>query len=237
MTETGYVRSGPARHTPREGTRPVVRAGWCGEGLALLALAALAVLLFWRLALTNLIVGRGDLFFYFYPYRDYASAAVRVGRVPLWNPYLFMGAPFLANSQAGFFYPFNLALAWMPVERMVNASIVLHAVLAAVGAYLWGRAGLGLTRPGAWLAGLLYGLGGYFVAQVEHLNQIQVLAWLPWLLWLFQWRAGWGGFLRAAGMALIIAHKETNYRLLNEVLYTAGQAQFGQFKFAVIKRE
>lgn len=39
------------------------------------------------------------------------------------------------------------------------------------------------------------------------------------------------------GMALVIAHKETNYRLLNEVLYTAGQAQFSQFKFAVIKRE
>jgi hypothetical protein len=195
MIEKSYGRSGP----------PAVRAGWRGEGLALLALAAVAVLLFWRLALTNLIVGRGDLFFYFYPYRDYASAALRAGRLPLWNPYLFMGVPFLANSQAGFFYPLNLALAWLPVERMVNASVVLHAVLAAAGAYLWGRARLGLTRSGAWLAGLVYGLGGYFVAQVEHLNQIQVLAWLPWLLWLFQWRAGWEGFLRAAGMAFIVA--------------------------------
>lgn len=39
------------------------------------------------------------------------------------------------------------------------------------------------------------------------------------------------------GMALVIADEETNYRLLNEVLYTAGQAQFSQFKFAVIKKE
>ena len=36
------------------------------------------------------------------------------------------------------------------------------------------------------------------------------------------------------GMALVIADKDTPYRLLNEVLYTAGQAQFGQFKFVVI---
>jgi hypothetical protein len=141
------------------------------------------LLVFWRLALTDLVIGRGDIFFYFYPYRDFASAAVRAGRVPLWNPYLFMGAPFLANSQAGFFYPLNLALAWLPVERMVNASILIHAALALAGAYLWGRAGLGLGRWGAWLTGLCYGLGGYFVAQVEHLNQVQVLAWLPWLLW------------------------------------------------------
>jgi len=39
------------------------------------------------------------------------------------------------------------------------------------------------------------------------------------------------------GLALVIAHQDTNYRLLNEVLYTAGQAQFAQFKFAVIKKE
>ena len=100
------------------------------------------LVVFWRLALTDLIIGRGDIFFYFYPYRDFASAAARAGRVPLWNPFLFMGAPFLANSQAGFFYPLNLALAWLPVERMVSASIVVHAALAATGAYLWGRGGL-----------------------------------------------------------------------------------------------
>jgi hypothetical protein len=110
----------------------------------------------------------------------------------LWNPYLFMGVPFLANSQAGFFYPLNLALAWLPVERLVSASILIHAALAAVGAYLWGRGGLGLGRPAAWLTGLCYGLGGYFVAQVEHLNQIQVLAWLPWLLWVYEWRGARG---------------------------------------------
>lgn len=37
------------------------------------------------------------------------------------------------------------------------------------------------------------------------------------------------------GLALVIADRNTPYRLLNEVLYTAGQAQFGQFKFAVVK--
>jgi len=152
------------------------------DGLALLSLGGLVVLFLWRLALTDLIIGRGDLFFYFYPYRDFAAAAARAGRVPLWNPYLFMGAPFLANSQAGFFYPLNLALAWLPVECMVNASLVIHTVLAATGAYVWGRGGLALGRPAAWLSGVCYGLGGYYLAQVEHLNQVQVLAWLPWLL-------------------------------------------------------
>ncbi len=184
------------------------------DGLALLSLGGLVALFLWRLALTDLIIGRGDLFFYFYPYRDFAAAAARAGRVPLWNPYLFMGAPFLANSQAGFFYPLNLALAWLPVTRMVNASLVIHTALAATGAYVWGRGGLALSRPAAWLSGVCYGLGGYYLAQVEHLNQAQVLAWLPWLLRVASpWhcppgqvgeRRGAGSVFRMAGLAAIM---------------------------------
>ena len=37
------------------------------------------------------------------------------------------------------------------------------------------------------------------------------------------------------GVLTIIADNETEYRLLTEVLYTAGQAEFQKFKFAVIK--
>lgn len=37
------------------------------------------------------------------------------------------------------------------------------------------------------------------------------------------------------GVLTVIAHGETPYRLLTEVLYTAGQAEFQKFKFAVIK--
>jgi hypothetical protein len=39
------------------------------------------------------------------------------------------------------------------------------------------------------------------------------------------------------GTALVIAHRETPFRLLSEVLYSAGQAEFAQFRFTVIKRE
>ncbi len=37
------------------------------------------------------------------------------------------------------------------------------------------------------------------------------------------------------GVLTIIAHEETPYRLVTEVLYTAGQAEFQKFKFAVLK--
>jgi hypothetical protein len=156
-----------------------------GDWLLLLSSAAVIVLVFWRLALTDLIIGRGDLFFYFYPYRDYASQSILNGRVPLWNPHLFMGVPFFANSQAGVLYPLNLLVAGLPVARQVNFSLVVHAVLAGCGTYLWARTRLRLGRSGSFLSTLVFAAGGYLVAQIEHLNQFQVLVWLPWLLWIY----------------------------------------------------
>ncbi len=43
--------------------------------------------------------------------------------------------------------------------------------------------------------------------------------------------------LQFKGLLTIIADKRIPFRLLTEVLYTAGQAEYGAFKFAVIKEE
>ncbi|GIV84261.1 MAG: hypothetical protein KatS3mg052_1268 [Candidatus Roseilinea sp.] len=158
----------------------------CGSAVRLLgrlAWPSLLVLLVlgatWKLTLGDRIIARGDLLLYFYPLRDYASQAIREGRLPLWNPYTFMGAPFLANSQVGFFYPFNVLTAWLPVERAVSWNIVLHLAIAALGAYALARRGFALSRLAAFAGAVTFGLGGYLGAQVEHLNQLQALAWLP----------------------------------------------------------
>ena len=39
------------------------------------------------------------------------------------------------------------------------------------------------------------------------------------------------------GTALLIAHRETSFRVISEVLYSAGQAEFSQFRFTVIQAD
>src|SRR5258708_16473741 len=147
------------------------------------AVAALLVLLFfWKLAFTNLILARGDTFLYFYPYWDYRAPALLAGHLPLWDPLLFMGAPFLANSQAGVLYPLNWPLALLPAPQAVKLPIVMHLAIAALGVYAFARRGLSQSALGACLAAALFPLGGYLTSQVEHVNQLQGLAWLPWLV-------------------------------------------------------
>ena len=153
--------------------------------ISLILLAAvlpgIILLFFNKMAFSNLILARGDTFLYFYPYWHAAAVALREARVPFWNPSIFMGAPLLANSQVGFFYPLNWPL-WFFLETpyAASAAILLHNVIAAAGAYFLARRLLLLGRSGALVAALSFALGGYLTAQVEHINQLQGLAWLPW---------------------------------------------------------
>ena len=124
------------------------------------------LLFFWKLAFTNLIFARGDAFLYFYPYWDYRARVLLSGHLPLWNPYLFMGAPFLANPQAGVLYPLNWPLVFFPVPLAVKISILAHLILALVGAQLFARRALGQSSLAALLSALLFTLGGYLTAQV-----------------------------------------------------------------------
>ncbi len=188
-----------------------------GRALGAIALLALiAVVLYRQIALTNLILSGGDAFTYFYPYRAYAAQMVQSGRMPLWNPYLFMGAPFLANSQAAVLYPLNLALLWLPAPKIVAWSIVLHVAMAAAFAYLYARQCIRLSIPAAFLAAAAFAFGGFVSGQVEHVNQLNVSAWFPLLLllWDLRSRARWPALLGAGvtvGLGLLAGHTQSSY--------------------------
>ena len=202
-------------------------------------LPVLLGIFFNKMAFSNLILARGDTFLYFYPYWDAAADALRNGRIPLWNPHLFMGAPFLANSQVGFFYPLNWPV-WLllPTPYAVSASILLHLLIAGVGAYLAGRQMLGLGRWGGLVTAVLFALGGYLTAQVEHINQLQGLAWMPWFLWVaarvFRSRLGnrWVlvgqgafGFALLFSLQLLAGHTQTSF-ITGIMLITWGAAHW-----------
>jgi len=186
-----------------------------------LAIGGLVLLFFHKMVFSNLILARGDTFLYFYPYWQAAAEALGNGRLPLWNSSLFMGAPLLANSQVGFFYPLNWPV-WLllPTPYAVSAAIVVHLVIAGWGAYLAGRRALGLSVWAAALTAVLFALGGYLTAQVEHVNQVQGLAWLPWFLAVLgngrvqDWRAGLKRALAVSvlfALQLLAGHTQTTF--------------------------
>ena len=178
--------------------------------LACIGLLTLAVLaFFWPILLTEAWIprGGGDLVSFLWPMYRFAARSLRSGTVPLWNPYLYSGAPFAADNQSGLFYPVNLvtfALLGTPSYPVMEGLVVLHIWLAAVGTYAMLRS-MRLRPSAAVLGGLAFALSDLFVTHIGNLNLNATAAWLPFALGashraLRRGRVGW-----AVGAGAIVA--------------------------------
>src|SRR5579871_4297693 len=96
-------------------------------------------LVFTAALLWPLCIGRtlywGDILLYFHPMASFARESLRQGRLPLWNPYILCGQPFLGNPQMGVFYPTSLLLCFLPVWCYLNLTSLLHVFLCGVFTY------------------------------------------------------------------------------------------------------
>src|SRR5258708_713319 len=80
-----------------------------------------------------------DFYMYNFPLIEAAFEMLRQGTVPLWNPYIYSGMPFLASIEMGILYPPNWLHLIVPSERAFCLLYVLHALLAASGTWLYVR--------------------------------------------------------------------------------------------------
>jgi hypothetical protein len=154
--------------------------------LDLIAIGALALLnlgFFWQVLFDRAMMpaGGGDLASFLYPMYGFASESLRAGHLPLWNPYLFSGMPFAADIQSGLFYPINLLFELAGGSfsyTNMQALAVVHYVLGGAFAYLLARS-LGASRLAGMIGGIVWMWSGFMVAQLGHLNMVEVAVWLP----------------------------------------------------------
>lgn len=123
----------------------------------------------------------GDAMLHHQAWRHLLRSYLEQGELPLWNPHLLTGTPFLAGGQAGLLYPLGLPLSWGNADFMAALYVLLHLVLAGLGMYGFGRA-LRLQVWPACLAGLTYALGGFTFTHAVFPTVIATAAWLPLLL-------------------------------------------------------
>ena len=88
--------------------------------------------------------------------------------------------------------------------------------MAATFAYLYARQSIRLSMPAAFLAAAAFAFGGFVSGQVEHVNQLNVSAWFPLLLllWDLRSRAQWPALLGAGvvvGLGLLAGHTQSSY--------------------------
>jgi hypothetical protein len=195
-------------------TSTAANSRWQSAWLALrpdlvLILAPLA--LFFDPIFTGRALYWGTPVLQFVPWRWLAWEQLRQGFLPIWNPLNGMGAPLAANYQLALFYPPGWlsylfaaiggapALAWSQ-----GLLIALHLIWGSLGMARLARR-LGLTGLGPVVAGLAFGLGGYWVGRVGFFSMIWVGAWLPWVIWAASAIAAPGRSVQAGGRWLSLS--------------------------------
>jgi hypothetical protein len=179
-----------------------------------------ALLFYYPLVFLGRVLVDYDAFVYFYPQRVYLARSLLAGKLPLWDPDLFLGAPFLANPQTAVLYPPSWLFLLGPVHAVYTAQLVLHAFLAAFFTYLLARHTFGVLPLAAAVGGLAYAFGGFAVGQVGHLNQISAAAWLPAVLLAYDRfvvtrRAYWIALgAMALALQLLAGHPQETYMSL-----------------------
>jgi hypothetical protein len=120
-----------------------------------------------------------------YFYRAFYRNALLAGRLPLWNPYVGLGRPFLSDIEAQTFYPPNLLVLPFGVRIGAALLLILHQAIAICGGACLARKLGAQTVPG-FLAGVGMALASPFTARLAT-GMVPVyflLCWWPALLWL-----------------------------------------------------
>ncbi len=166
---------------------------------------------FWRVLFAGAFVpaGGGDMAAILYPIYHFAQENLRQGIIPLWNPHLYAGIPFVGHIQSGPFYPPNLLLFLLTPEvtyRSLEYLLIAHFWLAGVLMYVMLRnldgrrqtadgsdlsavhrppSTVQLSRPAALLGALVFMFNDFNLTHIGNPNMVAVGAWLPLALLLF----------------------------------------------------
>ena len=152
----------------------------------------------------------------FEPLLQYTSS--QLPHIPLWDPYIMGGTPYLADMQSAIFSPFSIPAYILPFWWSLGLIAVLKVVVAAMGAYFLGRA-LKMGVAGAFLCGLVFAFGLFMVAWIPW-PLTNVFPFIPWVILATERLIRRPGVLSASGLAALVAlqffggHPETSVYVL-----------------------
>lgn len=149
-------------------------------GIALLALCAL--IQFWPFFFGKTLVF-GDNYSLMVPGKLFTARWIKQGVVPLWNPYIFSGLPWIQDVNQSVLYPSTLLFVLLSPAVALNATIVSHLILTGIGAWLLGRRWI-RHHSLQLVPAVLWAFSTQVAGSIHNLSTIQSISWLPWLVWL-----------------------------------------------------
>ena len=179
------MRTDPSLLTRPAGSSAVarVRGSWLprGDVIPVLLLALLPAVVFGIPALLGHAVVPGDDLTQNFPLRELAGSQLRAGHLPLYDPWIWSGAPLLGGWNAAAAYPLTWLFAILPGTAAWTAGLILTWETAGLGMFCFLRA-LRLGRLAGFLGALSFAFAGAMSAQVSHFGLVAGMSWVPLVL-------------------------------------------------------
>ena len=149
----------------------------------------LLLLFSWALFFSDPLFSSSNFYFrdilnFHYPLRKVLIDSYASGEFPLWNPYIFLGQPLLANPNYLAFYPTNLFHLFVPFDYAFKLHFLIHPLLGGLGCYFLQRR-LGLEARPAFAGSLIYQFSGPVLSFLNLYTIAPAVALLPWAGWSF----------------------------------------------------
>jgi hypothetical protein len=123
-----------------------------------------------------------DFVYYFEPGTKFIEEALKLGRLPSWNPYLYCGMSQIAVPSPGIFYPFTWLHVLFPFSKTVAITLVFHQVLCGLGGFLL-VSSFGWGILAAVTTGIILALNHYLFSLQSNYSLVCTASWLPFVLW------------------------------------------------------
>ncbi len=149
-----------------------------GDVVAVVLLVTLPAVIFGVPALLGHAVLPGDDLTQNFPLRVLAGREIRDGHLPLFDPYIWSGAPLLAGWNAAAAYPLTWLFAVLPGTGAWTVNLIATWVVAGLGMFCFLRA-LRLASLASFLGALSFAFAGAMPAQVTHFGLVAGLSWVP----------------------------------------------------------
>jgi hypothetical protein len=148
----------------------------------------------------------------------YAEFVKEFHRIPMWNPYIFCGLPFVDAMHGDTFYPLALIQFFLPLHKAMGYKLVVTVFLAGVFMYLYLRK-MSLSQSASVFGGTAYMLSGFLVSLVYagHDGRMYVTSLLPFLLYTMEIGferkkiVRWWPFATAFALLILANHPQFAY--------------------------
>jgi len=136
---------------------------------------------FWPMFFQAKTLVFGDNYSLMVPGKIFTADWLKQGILPLWNPYLLSGMPWVSDINQSVLYFSSFLFVVFKASTALNLAIILHLLISYWGMYLLVKTRI-KQKYLIILAAVLWTFSTQVSGSINNLSTIQSIVWLPWIV-------------------------------------------------------